>query len=351
MIDTLEIYADITHDTYDNLYHLIDIAAKNTSQNKQPLHKYKPHSYKTTAFQRSGVLEIAFCKNKKFKRYTIRLKLKPIRFLHSGSNIKLSESHDFEKISRRFQEFLSSNFGEYVSDLPSSLGEWKVTRIDYAINIPTQNAGTYIKLFHFGLQPKACKSPPEYETSYYLKGTEYNVNFYNKMRQVAETRNISVDDILGEMDYSLVGILRLEIQCKSKYIYRFVEKKRIPSPNLQYLWNKELAEWCLKKTVKRLIGIEDIRSISANWKKLREKNCSNKFCADSFKFMDSFIQYPDISLEDIVQSVPYPQKVKVLVSKLRKKGINPIPLDAIYDTEAVDEDFVLKNPYHLIQFD
>ena len=169
MIDTLEIYSDITSEAFEKLYDLTDKAARLISRNRQPLHKCKKHTYKTTAFQYAGFLEIGLQTNKKFKKFKIWIKLKPIRLLYPNSKIMLSGFNYFEEISNRFQSFLYSIFNDYVSAFPSSLGKWRVARIDYAINISTPLVSTYIKLFHFGLRPRACKSKSEYETSYYLK--------------------------------------------------------------------------------------------------------------------------------------------------------------------------------------
>ena len=347
----MEIYADITRETYDRLYALTDKAAREISNAAQPLHKAKNKAnlYKTTAFSPLGFLEICFQKEKKFKKYKIRLKLKPIRLLHPNSNIRLSNLDDFKKISTQFQYLFYSHYNDHFDDLPSCLGDWKVTRIDYAINIHTNYVNEYIKLFHLGFRPKSCKYPSDYETSYYLKGTEYNVNFYNKLKQLREVKDISYEELFYKTNYNSDRIMRLEVQCKSKYIYRFIEKGIIPSTKLKYLWDKEIAERCIKNVVKKLIGAEDFCTIDAALKKIHEKH-ENKFTVKCYEVMSFFLNYPEASLEDAVQGIPFPEKLKRLIAKMRKDGINPIPLDAVIKREIYDKNFTLKNPYHMINF-
>ena len=352
MIDTLELYTDIKEDDFESFFSLIDKAARNISNNRQPLHKSKKNFYKTAAFHNKGFLEIALQLDKKFKKNKIRLKLKPIRLLFPKANIKLSDYDDFEEISYNFQKFLRSIFNDDISKLPPNLGEWKVTRIDYAINIQTQFINEYIKLFHLGFLPKACKIPSKYETSYYLKSKEYNVNFYNKLSQLRETINISYDDIMDEIGFLPNGILRMEVQCKSKYIYRFIEKMGISSTHLKYLWNKELAKTILRKITERLIGTEDIYSISVSLDKLR-KNHKYPFCMNCYRLMRLFVLNFNTSLEEIKKSFTLQSDLKSwrkLIGKIQKEGINPIPLDAIMDLKKYGEDFILENPYNLIRF-
>ena len=58
MLDTLELYVDITYEACERLYRMTDEAARRVSQNRHPLHKWKKYSYKTIAFQDKGFLEI-----------------------------------------------------------------------------------------------------------------------------------------------------------------------------------------------------------------------------------------------------------------------------------------------------
>lgn len=262
-------------------------------------------------------------------------------------NEKNIEHYDFQEISTRFQYFFYHHCNDDFSALPSCLGDWKVTRIDYAINIHTDYVSEYIKLFHLGFRPKSCKYPSDYETSYYLKGSEYNVNFYNKLKQLHEVKYISREEAFGKTNYNFDRIMRLEVQCKSKYIYRLIEKGIIPSTELKYLWDRKIAERCINKVIKRLIGAEDFYTIDSAMEKLHEKH-ECKFVSKCYRVFSFFIKYPDASLEDAIKGIPFPEKLKRLIAKMRNEGINAILLDAVIKGESWDKNLTLKNPYQMI---
>ena len=144
--------------------------------------------------------------------------------------------------------------------------------------------------------------------------------------------------------------MRLEVQCKSKCVYRLLEKGIILSTKLKYLWDKEIAENVLKKVVKRLIGAEDFCTMDTALNKIKD-NHENKFVIRCYKVMRFFLDYPEGNLDDAVKGIPFPEKLKRLIAKMRKDEINPIPLDAVVKIESCNKDFTLKNPYHMIHFD
>ena len=228
--------------------------------------------------------------------------------------------------------------------------EWNVRRIDYAINLPSSFVNEYIRLFHFGFLPRACKSSSDYETSFYLTSKEYNVNFYNKLKQLREKGKGSDSEIRQELGYLPDGILRLEIQCKSKYIYRFIEKGKSDPTKLIFLWDKLMEEKILKKIVKKVVGREDFYFIAESQRKLSEHH-GYSFCTQCEHLMNFFVQNPNRSLEELKQNFDKKRKLFRLLDKLRKDGINPIPLDVLGDMGAYGKDFVLQNPYQLIQLD
>lgn len=94
-----------------------------------------------------------------------------------------------------------------------------------------------------------------------------------------------------------------------------------------------------------MIGAEDFCTIDAALKKIHEKH-ENKFTVKCYEVMSFFLNYPKASLEDAVQGIPFPEKLKRLIAKMRKDGINPIPLDAVIKRDIYDRNFTLKNPYH-----
>ncbi len=349
MIDTIDIRYDIPNlDLYNRLYEAVDKKAREVSSNKLPLHKEKKENcYKTSVFCGIGILEIGFQKHKKYQNYAIRVKMQPIRMLYPHTQTKLSSHFHFPKISERFRHFLYSlDLDDAISEIPP-LEEWSTTRIDYAMDLHSPYVTEYINLFKTGFLPKFSKKVHDYETSVYVTSPEYNVNFYDKMAQLKEKKGYTDELIREELGFLPEGILRLEVQCKAKHIYRLMEKQDVPSPRLGDLWNPSIAVHVLRGTVRQMIGEQDVYSLETIRRKLN----------NAYSYRTASRYYREIvhdllhqgSLQSIKKSLGQPKPFHKLMDKIRKVGVNPIPLEAVAVKEICSNMNHLKNPYHLVQ--
>ncbi len=116
MIDTIDIVYDFEDiDNYNHYYAVIDKIAKQIAENNKGLYPQKDKSdkiiknhYVTYTFAFCGFCEIKFIKQIKYKRYTMKIRLKPIRLIYINSNVRLSNSSDYCEIEENFNTLISS---------------------------------------------------------------------------------------------------------------------------------------------------------------------------------------------------------------------------------------------------
>ena len=93
MIDTIDTVYDFENiDNYNHYYAVIDKIAKQIAENNKCLYPQKDKSdkiiknhYVTYAFNFCGFCEIKFIKQSQYKRYTMKIRLKPIRLIYMNS--------------------------------------------------------------------------------------------------------------------------------------------------------------------------------------------------------------------------------------------------------------------------
>lgn len=343
MIDTLDVfYYFPNHYEYNYCYKIIDDISR---QKGQALHKDKTQDkkkYFTTAFSSNGLLQIAFCKTE--YRYTIQMMLQPIRLIHPKAQSLLVEESDFPLICRRFDEFIDNINEQCGNKLLPPIRAWRVKRIDYAANIETLHAAEYIRLFRAGAIP-AGFTPHQYDGSYYLTSKSGNINFYDKSQQLMQKNGVDMDSILNELASYPSGLLRLEFQCSNKYIQHLKKRYRLEDTTFPYLWNEKIAMNEIKSRVKSILGKQDFYPYDICVDKLSQeyKKRTLSLCSQIIRILRDC---PDESLYDIIGMLPTSvrEQFSLLLHKIRKVGINPIPLEVTGNRKIR----TLPNPYNLL---
>lgn len=272
--------------------------------------------------------------------------LKPALMISPNSKLRLTRENDYSAFRLAINAFISSVNAKCGDMLLPSIEDWRVKRIDYAVNIVTPHISEYIQLFYAGKVPKSFRFPAHYEGSFYLTSKNGNINFYDKMHQVRQKYGLSDAAIENELHDLPSGMLRLEYQCSNKYIQHLKEHYRLEDTTLPYLWNADIAEHELKSRVKSIIGETDFYSYDICERKLeqRYKAATLGLYRQIFhKFRDS----PCASLDDVESALALSLKKRFhnLLHKIRKVGVNPIPLDVCNNCSVTE----LPNPYRLIQ--
>ena len=352
MIDTLVLeYLFPLRFIYDDCYYAIDAISRRQDDKHMRLHRrqsreFKIPAYTTTAFKRFGWLEIMFYKYQ--RGCAVRIIFKPIYLLYKFSQLRLSKYNDFDEVEKRFNATVDAINREAGHEILPYLNEWRVTRLDYAVDLNTPFVNTYIDLFKIGFIPRGFFAPKNYATSYYLISDNSTINFYNKIEQVKAKHNYTNEYIENEIGFMPDGILRLEIQCKSGCLAYLRRKYKIGNLTLKPLWNPVIAADVIKQKISSIIGQEDFFTFEHCMRVLQSKFKRNGFrsCADIVCAMKISV---DVCTMEIIKKAyeEYKQRAtfNVLLSRIHTLDINAIPLDCAIGTDNLE---YLKNPYNII---
>lgn len=341
MIDTIDIlYHFPNRINYNSCFGGIDALVRKRGQALHKSKDGKKRVYITTAFADKGVLQIIFQKTK--YQYKCVMTLKPAQMIYPNTKLRLAQENDYSAFRHAINRFIASVNAQCGEMLLPAIEDWRVKRIDYAVNIVTPHISEYIQLLYAGRIPKGFGFPKHYESSFYLKSKNGNINFYDKLHQVRQKCGLSDADIENEFHDLPSGMLRIEFQCSNKYIQHLKEHYRMEDTTLPYLWNAAIAENELKSRVKSIIGKNDFYSYDICERKL-EQHYERRTLALCCQIIRFFRDSQYASLHDM--SMVSEKHLPGLLHKIRKVGVNPIPLDICKNCSATE----LQNPYSLIR--
>lgn len=348
MVDTIDIFYEFSSYTYYKVcYNAVDIIAR--EKGGQAIHKdAEKEKYITTALAKIGILNIAFFRGK--CRYCCYLFLQPARLIYPGSHLRLANPDDFPEILRRLNEIIT-DINEVASfHVLPPIESWHVSRIDYAVDLETPYVAEYLRLFKAGYIPTGFSASKTYAGSVYLKSKNGNINFYDKIQQVKEKYGLSDEDIIKEIGYLPEGLLRLEFQCHNRWIQHLKKSFTLFETALPFLLNPAIACKELKRRVASIIGKEPFfpYDVAADMLSNRYKNRTASHCCQIIRLLRD---RPEANM-DIVQAMVAPKRKNdyaQIVHKIRKAGINPIPLEVAYgDSPSKQPLPCFSNPYTMI---
>ena len=139
----------------------------------------------TYAFAPIGMEEIYFTENVKPRIY---IKLRPKLMIDCGNYYNVLRSYDVPELYKEFKKHMK-NIG---FDMLSELRQWKVNRIDYAVDIVMNQEyiPTYIDLFKRGnitesvMKRFYTQKYMSSENNLYLENSSCVVNFYDRYTTV-----------------------------------------------------------------------------------------------------------------------------------------------------------------------
>lgn len=346
MVDTVDVFYEFSSYTYYNACRLaVDKIAR--EKGRQALHP-EGDKNRTTALANLGVLNIALFRGK--CHYCCYMLLQPARLLHEGTHLRLAKPEDFPEICQRLNEIIAD-----INQLASfrilpPIESWHVSRIDYAFDFETPYVPEYLRLFKAGHIPTGFSASKTYSSSVYLKSKNGNINFYDKLQQVKEKHGLSDEDIVKELGHLPEGLLRLEFQCHNRWLQHLKETFTLFDTSLLFLLNPTIACKELKSRVASIIGKEPFfpYDVAADMLTRKYKNRTASHCCQIMRLLKDS---PETSM-DVVQAMVAPKRKNdfaQLVHKIRKMGINPIPLEVAYgDLPSRQPLLCLPNPYTMI---
>lgn len=348
MIDTIELMLAIDKTLRDELYEgindAIDYLNENEERKSKKLHAEKKKRFvHTAAFHDYGILDVKLysAMNGGVKKYWIVIRYKPA-MVTCRDKYALAKEGDLNKAGNKFEKFIEE-LNEFVTEgfeLPKDINLWKVRRIDYAFQFKTKHFKEYLALFKNGYRKLKDN---EYDTSFYVKGKNTNVNFYDKTVQVLYKENR-----LQQLDFFTDHIVRLEVQCKRKYIEYLIYKNLVTQPITKELWNKEIAVKTILSKLKAYIGVSDYWCLETGLKRLNE-HFTEKKVAKLERILRltlhnrMLLQRVPKKLEEESNGLIKAKHVRdKLLPALKKANVNPVCIPTSWGIEH------LQNPARII---
>lgn len=201
-------------------------------------------------------------------------------------------------------------------ELPPIL-EWKPKRIDYAIDIVTEDIGIYISLIKNSriYRPKFCQSRI-YETSVYQMYRTYRLNIYDKEEERANTKPVEID--------KYKNLLKIEVQSDKEKLKYLQRKYKLKERKLLHYLNQEIALDLIINYLEKSIGKVDHYKYSVA---VAIVDCApiNKKLKTSLKKTLNII-YNQRNLNDVIDSYKNTITIKRQLKILNDIGINPLLL-------------------------
>jgi len=273
MIHTLTLVKEISYYEFNVLS---DILCDLSKERKTSFYKdssNKSASIKVCEVFKSKGLIIKVCKNEIAKYACLELRLNPRRIIESDQFVSVTKENDFPNIAMQFKlmmdpvqkrlidrlveksviasstalEMLKGKNG-MVTDI-TDLGSYKVSRIDYCINVKSEMASVYMRLIRQGdvppkffmkknVDPKTGKTSRYKDSMYlYTKSKDIKINFYDKAKEMESKRDHYGDEKIEEA----INILRFEIQCSGTKVNNMKAYYGLKSKELNMLAINQLA--------------------------------------------------------------------------------------------------------------
>jgi len=161
-----------------------------------------------------------------------------------------------QALSERFTETL-----ECIGLYPfPAITEWFVSRMDYALDLHTENVDKYVALSKKELRPAWFIDYTIKEGSSYPESKSVTLNFYDKEDQVRNTMSLvpGRDRLLADAH----NRFRVEVQCHNAKIKALKKKLSLPSQRLGNFMSEDIALDLIHYYYRYLMGYGDFYSMS-----------------------------------------------------------------------------------------
>lgn len=226
--------------------------------------------YETTALRDCGFNKVILKKIKVARKYkhdylNITIILNPIKLISKNKLSVLTED-ELDQVYSSFNELKNKIF----TGLPS-LEYWDVNRVDYAVNISTENVKEYIKLFQRSDKPSGfneiyCTKShrrKQLDGSFYLYNKSTAINFYDKENERLK-QNFNID--------GAKALLRLEVQCNKSKTNNIKYKNEFKTSHVKNYLKNDLSKEYINYYYNKTIGSGDYYKLSKAIQIIKESN-------------------------------------------------------------------------------
>jgi len=183
--------------------------------------------------------------------------------INPQSMITQSITLDLFECSTSSLQALSDQFTatlEHIGLYPfSDIREWFVSRIDYALDLNTDNVDKYVVLSKRALRPAWFIDYTIKEGSSYPESKSVSLNFYDKEDQVRKT--MAAVPAFDQLLAAAHNRFRTEVQCHTTKIKAIRKKLALPNTRLVHFLNEEIALDIVHYYYRYLMGYGDFYSL------------------------------------------------------------------------------------------
>lgn len=340
MIHTVEITYSPTKALYDRVRSLPGMRWER--QNER---------FTTSRYYRYGLNKIS-CKMIEvdaYRRYTISMVINLKHIVDGSPSLKIFTEKDVESIDECFNDLMGSLFPEEDGQPVFPAFEyWKVTRIDYCVNVRTPYVKEYIKLLNKGFMPYFMQyAEDDYGrrrkrdgSLYLVSKAEYRnrsitINFYDKQHQLLKKRASGETWITDEMIEEAKDLLRLEVQChkaKTENLKRIIG---VPSKEIPQYLRAGLCQRVIEENINRITPYAMYQRKSVALEEIEKSGHSKKTKEDMKRIIESVaVQHSSISKvkESLTNRGMKKSHFKLCIKGLEEMNVNPV---TITDTETL----------------
>ncbi len=223
----------------------------------------------------------------------------------------------------------------------STLLEWSVVRIDYAINLYTPHVGTYVELAKRAKLPRNFSYKIDKPGSFYIQSKSVTLNFYDKLDEMQKKPNWG--SYYETLCRDAANVYRIEVQCEESKRFDIMRAYNLPDISLSGFLDERIASDIIQYYYQATIGYGDYYSLSAVhqriqetlWRKPKKEQIYNwlRLIAQTGAFAESsacFLQ--GVYLNDEPQAWVQGSKRTLAdyIDSCRDEGINMTTIPAIY---------------------
>lgn len=331
MIDTMIIYHCFSTiaDYYKTMGRISKFMRNNNLNN---LHKGITYGGASLGFE-----EIRFYERRDMGFYAVYIKLRPKLLICENNYINTMYPSDISFMAEKFK------IKAKQLRLPDDIMEYKVKRIDYAvdISIPYKQIPKYIELFKKSNIPDILLNDKtmkyfDADTNLYLIGDKYNINFYNRydtlhIKQEKDTKRYSHIE-------RTKGKFRFEIQLKKINTNKLKRQGLITENSVKDFLNPDIAERIILRHYDKIIGKGDYISCFKALEQLKSENA--KDILNRIKASGSVYNAKKQYISEHSDKRKAEKQFSSSLSYIRNRNINPVTLES-GETE-------MRNPRRLI---
>lgn len=258
------------------------------------------------------------------------------------AKVDIMTAWDIDDVEKNFNEVVQ----RFCPFMPM-FEDWKVNRIDYCVNVHTTFVEEYLDLLKKGDRPYLKDwydrqgNYSQKQGSLYLVSTAkkkrnrgITVNFYNKYDEIRKSIGVSENeaewDQVDEVLQLAEDVLRLEIQCHKPKTEYLRKKYNMPTKEIKYFLDPEIAHDLIKRYLLRIAGVAEYNRKNVALEMVKKTGCKQE-TKDKMAMVITDVAKQHSSVAKVrekydAEGIMTKKEFNNLIRKMHSYGINPVTI-------------------------